>query len=89
MITILPFPPFCCSLVTEPKDRIIRTFQFVLNDVIFDTGGKVRCLLFSCANSAKSSLACLNPGGGGGGGGVLYISLGREVRQGPSYPDPV
>ena len=24
-----------------------------------------------------------------GGGGVLYISLGGEVRQGPSYPDPV
>ena len=23
------------------------------------------------------------------GGGVLYISLGGEVRQGPSYPDPV
>ena len=22
-------------------------------------------------------------------GGVLYISLGGEVRQGPSYPDPV
>ena len=23
------------------------------------------------------------------GGGVLYISLGGDVRQGPSYPDPV
>ena len=23
------------------------------------------------------------------GGGVLYISLGREVRHGRSYPDPV
>ena len=27
--------------------------------------------------------------GGGGGGGVLDISLGGEVRRGPSYPDPV
>ena len=26
---------------------------------------------------------------GGGGGGVLDISLSREVRRGPSYPDPV
>ena len=26
---------------------------------------------------------------GGGGGGVLDISLGGEVRLGPSYPDPV
>ena len=25
----------------------------------------------------------------GGGGGVLDISLGGEVRYGPSYPDPV
>ena len=24
-----------------------------------------------------------------GGGGVLDISLGGEVRRGPSYPDPV
>ena len=24
----------------------------------------------------------------GGGGGVLDISLSREVRRGPSYPDP-
>ena len=24
-----------------------------------------------------------------GPGGVLYISLGGEVRHGPSYPDPV
>ena len=28
-----------------------------------------------------------HPGGGGGGG--LDISLGGEVRHGPSYPDPV
>ena len=28
-------------------------------------------------------------GGRGGGGGVLDISLGGEVRLGPSYPDPV
>ena len=27
--------------------------------------------------------------GPGGGGGVLDISLGGEVRRGPSYPDPV
>ena len=26
-------------------------------------------------------------GGGGGGGGVLDISLGGEVRLGPSYPE--
>ena len=26
---------------------------------------------------------------GGGGGWVLDISLGGEVRPGPSYPDPV
>ena len=26
---------------------------------------------------------------GAGGGGVLDISLGGEVRLGPSYPDPV
>ena len=25
---------------------------------------------------------------GGGGGGVLDVSLGGEVRRGPSYPDP-
>ena len=24
----------------------------------------------------------------GGGGGVLDVSLGGEVRRGPSYPDP-
>ena len=27
--------------------------------------------------------------GARGGGGVLDISLGGEVRRGPSYPDPV
>ena len=27
--------------------------------------------------------------GGGGGGEVLDISLGGEVRRGPSYSDPV
>ena len=26
---------------------------------------------------------------GGGGGEVLDISLGGDVRRGPSYPDPV
>ena len=33
--------------------------------------------------------ASQHPRGGGGGGGVLNISLGGEVRPGPSYPDPV
>ena len=32
----------------------------------------------------------MGPGRGGGGGeAVLDISLGGEVRLGPSYPDPV
>jgi len=33
---------------------------------------------------SKDCLPTLNPGGG-----VLDISLGGEVRPGPSYPDPV
>ena len=38
------------------------------------------------------AMAMLTPQGegeGGVGGGVLDISLGGEVRPGPSYPDPV
>ena len=31
----------------------------------------------------------MGPGRGGGGEAVLDISLGGEVRLGPSYPDPV
>ena len=37
---------------------------------------------------AVSFVGCV-PGGAGGGGTWGYISLGEEVRPGPSYPDPV
>ena len=36
-------------------------------------------------NKSPQKICC----SGGGGGGVLDISLGGEVRRGPSYPDPV
>ena len=54
---------------------------------------------FHCSQASQSSTVCsLTPSRslgqlpvmpGGGGGGVLDISLGGEVRLGPSYPDPV
>ena len=34
-------------------------------------------------------IPCITNTGGGGGGVVLDISLGGDVRVGPSYPDPV
>ena len=40
-------------------------------------------------DNVKEIPCITNTGGGGGGGVVLDISLGGDVRVGPSYPDPV
>ena len=42
-----------------------------------------------CNKHFVSHVEAFSSSGGFPGGGVLDISLGGEVRRGPSYPDPV
>ena len=84
-----------CKRSDQPKiDRIAN------NDAI-SVSALHHCLLFKnghafstniifyshSKNSSCWQFKLSTPGGGGG--GVLDISLGGEVRSGPSYPDPV
>ena len=85
-----PLPdPVLAGFHTGPLSLIELEFREI---VFFGGGEHSREFGENPCSKAKTSNK-LSPhvtlGPAGGGGGLLDIFLGREVRHGPSYPDPV